>query len=312
MSSLKRLCNEPLVQFLVIGAILFGLNALLTTNKQDPKNIIIDDARIAELSTIFTEGQGREPSSEELQRMLIKWTQNEIFYREALALKLDEGDDMIRNRMVLKLRNVLFNTAAVDEPSDREIQEYFDLNRNAYDRPARYDIEQFALNTSAQVSASDAKALAAELGNKAVENAEDRRILRYDARPKSNLSSLLGDANASKLLAAAPQHWVPVSLEGQMWLARITNTYPAEPANIEDVRLRVIKDWRKLAGDYHLAQQAQTIAQKYSIKLELSDQTEKILQSEDVLLESPERALGANSQNGTNLRLGANRVSQND
>lgn len=288
-NALKKLIHEPLLQFLLLGGLLFGLSQWLADDANDPKNIVIDDARVADLVSIFTEGQGREPSAEEVRRMVIKWAQNEIFYREALTMGLDRGDEMIRSRMVLKLRNVLFSSAMVADPSEREINQYFTLNRAAYDKPARYDFEQLALSEQLLSSAGNAQTLAQQIGS---ETPAAGRILQFAARPASNLDSLLGAANMQRMLAAPANQWQALEVDGRDLLVRITRVYPAEEVTIEQVRASVVRDWRKLAGDYNLAQQAQDIAQKYSVRFVLSEPMYEAFDAEDAVFDAPEALLG--------------------
>ena len=288
----KKLLTEPLAQFIALGALLFCLNLWFGTNPNDPKQIVINDARIEELATIFIEGQGREPTSEELQRMVIKWAQNEIFYREALAMDLDQGDEMIRSRMVLKLRNVLFNSALVDEPTDGELQQYYQLNHAAYNLPARYDVEQFAVNNSNLDSAGSPAALAKQLADQNLDERNNVRLMRYVMRPEANIENVFGKANAQQLLNAPVSQWQWLQINGEDILARVTKSYPAEDLALTEVKGAVLRDWRKLAADYNLAQQAQTIARKYSVQMQLSAAKSDLFKSDDAIFTAPEQALG--------------------
>ncbi|MEM9316647.1 MAG: peptidyl-prolyl cis-trans isomerase, partial [Pseudomonadota bacterium] len=68
--------REPLVQFLAIGALLFAVERVVALQADDPYEIIVDAGEIASLVRVFTEGQGRPPSEEEVKNLLVKWSQN--------------------------------------------------------------------------------------------------------------------------------------------------------------------------------------------------------------------------------------------
>ena len=266
--------NEPLLHFLIFGTLIFCLDVILTVDRKDPKNIIVDDARVNELMQIFQEGQGREPTTEEVERMMVQWTQNEIFYREGLSMGLDAGDEMIRSRLILKMRNVLFNNTLVEPPNENELQEYFELNRGAYDTPERFDFEQvFLMGVRDDKSAKNAKSLNEEI----IKEKYGSSLRTYARRPRSNISALFGTAQTQTLVSTPLNQWVSIKSDMGWHLARITQRYPKEPAILEEARAAVTRDWQKLSNDYQLAQATQKLAKKYQLHLELSDALENKL-----------------------------------
>lgn len=266
--------NEPLLHFLIFGTLIFCLDVILNVDRKDPKNIIVDDARVNELMQIFQEGQGREPTTEEVERMMVQWTQNEIFYREGLSMGLDAGDEMIRSRLILKMRNVLFNNTLVEPPNENELQEYFELNRGAYDTPERFDFEQvFLMGVRDDKSAKNAKSLNEEI----IKEKYGSSLRTYARRPRSNISALFGTAQTQTLVSTPLNQWVSIKSDMGWHLARITQRYPKEPAILEEARAAVTRDWQKLSNDYQLAQATQKLAKKYQLHLELSDALENKL-----------------------------------
>jgi hypothetical protein len=105
----KSILSQPLVQFLLLGGLLFVADRTATGREDDPRRILIDDARYAEIAGIYQDNQGEPPTEAQMEELVITWAQNEVLYREARLMGLDKGDEMIRQRLVLKLRNVLFN-----------------------------------------------------------------------------------------------------------------------------------------------------------------------------------------------------------
>lgn len=265
----NTLLREPLFQFLILGALIFAVDRYALGNRDDPRLIQVDDQKYQELQQLFVEGQGREPSPTEMKKLIIKWAENEIMFREAIRLGLDQGDDMIRNRVILKMRNVLFNNAIMDNPSDNELQAFFDFKRGQYDTPERLDIEQFpvaSLNTIAE-----AQALAEQLNDAgAVPPRYENNLRRYPLRPIQQLQTLFGEDGQQRLSAADVGQWVAFEQAGRLRLARIVNRYPAQAAQLADVKSRVTQDWLKFSYEIQLADQAKAIADQYAVKMALS------------------------------------------
>lgn len=109
MKTLVNTFKQPLIQFLLLGALIFAIDRAVIGNEEDLRSILIDDAKYAEIAGIFQDNQDRTPNAQEMSALTIKWAQNEVLYREARMMGLDKGDEMIRQRLILKLRNVLFN-----------------------------------------------------------------------------------------------------------------------------------------------------------------------------------------------------------
>ena len=274
---ISALVREPLLQFLLLGAIIFAVDYYWVGRADDPRRIVIDDKKFNELVTIFEEGQGRKPTPGETEKLIVKWTQNEILYREALRMKLDQGDEMIRNRVILKLHNILFNNVSIEVPPEAELRSWFAEHRELYDRPAYFDFEQFSLSGVG----TEAQALAVAATLDTVAGEKKGTLHRYRHRPATNLTSLYGAQHAGKLLGAAPNTWVAVEDSRGWQLARITASQPAQAAAFEQVHKRVIEDWKRYSHDLQLVRQTREIADRYTVVMQLSPELEKRAQPGD-------------------------------
>lgn len=292
---LTTVFKEPIVQFTLLGVLLFGLDHFLVVNRDDPNNVIIDDRQLEQLIDIFEEGQGRSPSGREINNMVIAWAQNEILYREARSMGLDRGDDMIRNRLILKIRNVLFNNVIIDHPSEEQLQQFFEFNQAAYQTPERYDLEMIAL--PAHYGLSDARELQKRALNDGMPDSYLVNRYRYQNRGESNLAAMFGSRESAALLSAGSKgdSWTLITNEQGHHLARITARHKAIVPSLNSVRSRVIQDWERYAGDRQVSDQTYSIARQYQVHLELSD----------THLESMERDLPENPFDGAAAASGA-------
>ena len=58
-------------------------------------------------ATLFKASRGREPNADELHALRRVWLDNEVLYREGLALQVDQGDTAIRERVIFKALSVV-------------------------------------------------------------------------------------------------------------------------------------------------------------------------------------------------------------
>ena len=73
------------------------------------------------------------------------WLDNEVLYREGLALRLDKGDTAIRERVIFKALSVVDAGIKLPPVDDAVLREWFEKNRAKYDEPARYDFQEAVL-----------------------------------------------------------------------------------------------------------------------------------------------------------------------
>ena len=95
-----KLPRQPLLWFAIAGVLLFVIDARIVT---DRKQIIVTTAQQQRLATLWETQTGAMASPKELSSLISNWIQEEILYREALRLGLDEQDSIVRRRLIQKL-----------------------------------------------------------------------------------------------------------------------------------------------------------------------------------------------------------------
>jgi hypothetical protein len=262
----KRFIKEPLVQFMLIGALIFAVDAVVSRYTEDLNKITINDARLEQLIEIFRLGQGPTPSAQEVDNMIVKWTQNEILFLEAKKMGLDRGDEMIRSRLVLKMQNVLFNNVTIEVPPKEELKKWFEEYKDNYNRPARYTMEQFFFGAASDIAQGSASTLASTLGNQSPEAPFAKQVRKYPLRPAASLTSIFAENDIAQLSQAPFNQWQVVSSANGIHLARFTDKVAAEVALFEDEEVQIIKDWKQFANQLQLMQQTTDIANRYTIE----------------------------------------------
>jgi hypothetical protein len=128
---LRRLVREPLVHFVVLGAIL-ALAAHAYQVRHDLYRIEVTPARVADLSRKYALQFGTPPDPATLGQLVRDDIHDEILFRQGQALKLDQDDEIVRRRVVQKEQFLLQNLTPPPEPTDAQLQAFYDAH------PARY------------------------------------------------------------------------------------------------------------------------------------------------------------------------------
>ena len=120
--------NKVLV-FFIIGFVLYLIDIGL--NNYDDKEIFISDSEITSLITAWRSQVGRKPNDDEVARIINDLVQEEILYREALKLGLDQDDRIIKRRLAQKL-SFLKQESIEKLPSSHELKDFFNDNKEKY------------------------------------------------------------------------------------------------------------------------------------------------------------------------------------
>ena len=134
----KRYLHEPLVHFLVLGGLIFLLYAYLNDGfTPEEEKIVISPAKIDQLSYVWKKKYLRKPTPQELQQLIDEEIYAQVMSREAQKLGLDKDDEVIRRRLVQKIRFISANLSTLLEPSDEELKMYLKAHPEAFMSPER-------------------------------------------------------------------------------------------------------------------------------------------------------------------------------
>ncbi len=144
---MKKILAEPLFHFLFIGTLLFVLSAVLQDSggASRDKIVISENDRIA-LQANFARTWQRKPTEQELEGLVENKIRDEIAYREALALGLDQDDAYIRQRLRMKMELLLEDINSRNLPTDKELEEFLEQNREKFRQEAQISFSQVYLD----------------------------------------------------------------------------------------------------------------------------------------------------------------------
>ena len=119
---MKRWLQEPLLHFLVGGAILFGIHAWVNPGSADSdtasRQIRIGAGEVRWLAETWERQWRRPPTQEELNGLVSNLLREELLAHEAKELRLDENDTIVRRRLAQKLEFMIQDTARLAEPTE--------------------------------------------------------------------------------------------------------------------------------------------------------------------------------------------------
>ncbi|KQW40771.1 hypothetical protein ASC76_04125 [Rhizobacter sp. Root404] len=249
----------------MLGALLFALDHVLVGRADDPRTIVVGAEVDAEAKQVFKAARGREPDAAELAALRAVWLDNEVLYREGLALQVDKGDTAIRERVIFKALSVVDANVKLPPVDDRVLRAWFESHRAKYDDPARYDFQEAVLAGEASETAvrGFVDALNAGLPGDA------KAGLRvFKGRPHANLAQSYGAGFAQALEAAAPGEWRALQAQDGWHAVRLDAITPARPAAFETLRGVVQQDWTDATLSAQRSAAVKALARQYRVKNE--------------------------------------------
>ncbi len=257
--------REPLLHFLLLGTLLFGVDHLINRRAGDANEIVVSAEVDEEARQLFRATRNREPNAGEMAALRKVWLDNEVLYREGLALQLDKGDTAIRERVIFKALSVVDSGTKLPPAEDKTLRDWFAQHRAKYDEPARFDFQEAVL--PGETSEASVRAFVDTLNNGTPGDAK-AGLRVFKGRPHSNLLQSYGEGFAKGLETATPGQWLALeSREG--WRAvRLDAANGARPASFEALRNGVQQDWTDATLSEQRSAAVAALAKKYTIKVE--------------------------------------------
>jgi hypothetical protein len=247
--------RDPLLHFALIGCALFlGYRALHPADAGDaPSRIELtaDDLRQLEVAW---RAQGRPaPTPDERARLVEQRVREEVLYREALALGLDRGDEIVKRRLAQKMEFLFEDVAALREPTPAELAAWYEEHREEFAQPARVSFAHLYFSPDRRGAATRAAAAAAlaRADGRPLDWTEGAALADpfmfqswYGDRSRDDVAKTFGPAFARALLEVAPGSWSGPLESGYGWhLVFVESLTPAREPPLADVEREVAAAW---------------------------------------------------------------------
>ena len=263
-ASLPTWFREPLLHFIAFGVILFAVDHFIAGRADDPHTIRVDAAVDQKAREVFKQARGRDPNADELYALRRVWLDNEVLYREGLALQLDKGDPAIRDRVIFKALSMIDASLKAPKPEDKVLRDWFERNRARYDEPVRYTFQEAVL--SGDTSETAFHAFVANLNGSTPGDAQAQAGLRvFKDRPRDSLVQSYGNEFVTSLDSSPTGAWRVLQSRAGWRAIRLDSSTPAQPADFEKLRGVVLQDWTDATMSEQRSAAVRALAKKYKV-----------------------------------------------
>ncbi|HWK63294.1 MAG TPA: peptidylprolyl isomerase [Rhizobiaceae bacterium] len=251
-----RLLREPLVHFLVVGALLFGAYHFVSGERDagpDGQKIELTQNDIRQLAVSWL-AQGRPlPTVDQLRSLVDQRVTEEILFREAVSLGLDRDDEIIKRRLAQKMDFLAADLAAINEPTKAELVEWFSKNADRFALPPHVSFKHLYFSPDKHGGgARDAATATLDLvtgklpDSPEVASAGDPFMFRtyYGDSTPEQVAKEFGPRFAETLFQLKPKSWQGPIQSGYGWhLVWVDSIEPGRVTAFEEVEPNVKSAW---------------------------------------------------------------------
>ena len=247
--------REPLVQFLLAGALIFIVFAL-GGGGADPgdRRIEVDEARVQRIVTLWMQTWRRPPTPAELDGLIGEYVQEEVYYREAMRLGLDRDDPVVRRRLRSKMEFLAVDQLESARPGDDVLKAWMQSRPALYAQDPKISFQQIYVGSATDRDAAEARA--ATLLTRLAAGASPATLQQPLSLPtalseasRSEVDRQFGGAFAEGLLRAPVGRWTgPVASGFGLHLVKVAAVKPgrrssawATPASVSQARSRATR-----------------------------------------------------------------------
>ncbi len=232
--TLRKWIKEPLLHFLIIGAVIFVVFSIVNKDEIDASGnkIVVSSAEIGRLSDSWSKKMNRPPTGTELQGLIEAFIKEEVYYREALALGLDQNDTILRRRLMQKMEFLSNDLAELNQPDESALNKYFVDNQEKYKLPARASFTHiyFSLDKRGAKVVENAKSVLSGLNALRAPELGDSFMMQYDFVQETSfeVDRLFGKGFAEELFTLETNTWQgPIESGYGLHLVRISEKIDA-------------------------------------------------------------------------------------
>jgi len=274
------LFKEPLIQFLLIGACIYGAYGLFAPPEESDLDttVVVDANRINGFVAQWSSRWNRPPTGEELDGLVNSYVREEILYRQAVAMGLDEDDPVTRRRMAQRLEFLTSDLALVVEPDEAELERYFQDNIDQFRAPNLISFIQVYFDPDARGDSTldDANKALKELKTAGVPDpgtlqAGDSFMLPgyFASATELEVRKRLGGGFTESLIELEPGIWHGPVLSGfGVHLVYVFEKLQAPAPVLGDVRPQVLEAWQREQMDTFNKKFYEGLKDRYTVIVE--------------------------------------------
>jgi peptidyl-prolyl cis-trans isomerase C len=244
--------REPFFQFVALGALLFAVSEYLEARANFAR-IDISRAQVEGITNNYRLQYGASPTAEQLNALVDQFIKEEVFYHEALRLKLDQDDEIIRRRLVQKYEFLQQDLGTPKDPSEADLHAFYQLHAKNYEIPGRLTFSHvfFSVDRGGDdASMARAERTLATLNQQHATRAPESGdsfpgAVDYAGATSTQIRRAFGSSTLSEeIFKIAPGYWAGPFRSGFGWhLVYVAAHEPAGAAAYDDARDAVRRDY---------------------------------------------------------------------
>ena len=236
---MKRLVKEPLLHFLLLGALIFAVYQW-RQGPTDEGSLVVNAATVEQLANQYRKTWLKEPDRKTLQQAIDNHIANQMFAERAFAMDMHKDDPVVARRMRMKLE--MLNDLSVEPATKEEVSAYFEDNAQVYASGARYSLEQRFFSKATP---------AAELTEvlQALQNGSDMASQpslfndHYEDTSEQQLARAFGSAFVDQIVALPLAVWQGPMASPLGWhFIKLTQRIEASPPSLDTIYSQVQRD----------------------------------------------------------------------
>ncbi|MEE4216776.1 MAG: peptidylprolyl isomerase [Xanthomonadales bacterium] len=274
---MSKWLKEPLVHFLLLGAVIFFVYGLVAEKGRAENEIFISRGQQENLVNTFSRTWQRLPTPVEYQGLLKDYIRQEIAYRQSREMGLDQDDIVIRRRLRQKMEMLAEDVAGLVPPTEEDLQAYLDGHTENFMIEPRMSLQQiyFSSDRRGERAAADAQeALQNISGQGAMANTEalgDPLPLPavLDDAGESEIARLFGSVFVEGLRGVEAGSWTgPVASGFGLHLVLVMDRRDGRVPVLDEVRPDVLRELMNQQRQDSVDGLYEKLAENYSIEIE--------------------------------------------
>lgn len=274
---LIRILKEPLLHFMLLGACIYGAYALYGTPEEDSQDrtIVVDAARIDAFISQWSSRWNRPPTTKEIDGVITQFVNEEVLYRQAVAMGLNENDPITRRRLAQKLEFLTGDLSQMQEPAEGELEKYFEDNLDSYRGPDLITFSQvfFDPDSREEKTLDDAAKVLKELQTAGEPDPEtlqagDKFMLQnfFKSVDDAGIRRQLGSGFTESVMKLDEGKWHGPVLSGYgVHLVYVYKIQRAPAPTLEEVKDKVLAQWHEVKREQFNADFLENLKKRYDI-----------------------------------------------
>lgn len=247
--AMRRILSEPLLHFLVLGALLFGLSSWLgrggaPTAGPERQQVRVTASDLQWLVESWSKRWLRQPSPDELRGLVTDHLREELLSREARILGLDRNDTYIRRRLAQKAEFLIQDASDAAEPTEADLIALHAAHPALFSEGPWRSFRQIYFAAAHREQA--VAALTALRGGADPSGVGDRLSLEaaYTDVDPTEIAKLFGDRFADEVLALPEGSWHgPIASGYGLHLVQVQSVRAGQVRPFASVREQVRERW---------------------------------------------------------------------